>query len=68
MLAIDDVARRCFPTYQLSSEQAAHVRTGRPLRSDLGFPGQVAMFDEEQFLALYEQHGPLAKAVAVFVG
>lgn len=68
VVAIGDVAGRCFATYRLDSEQAQDVRSGRALRVDLGAPGPVAVFDEEEFLALYEQHGPLAKAVAVFVG
>ncbi len=68
VLSIDQVAGRCFPSYRLEGEQAADVRSGRPLRTDLGAEGPVAVFDDELFLALYEQHGPLAKAVAVFVG
>jgi tRNA pseudouridine55 synthase len=68
MLAIDDVARRFFPSYRLDTEQAADVRSGRAFLADLGASVPVAVFEDSQFLALYEQHGPLAKAVAVFVG
>jgi tRNA pseudouridine55 synthase len=68
VLAIDEVARRCFPSYPLTPEQAEDVRSGRALQADLGAAGPVAMFAATEFLALYDQHGPLAKAVAVFVG
>jgi tRNA pseudouridine55 synthase len=68
VIAIADVARRSFASYSLDSQQAADVRTGRAFRADLGAPGPVAVFDGAEFLALYDQHGPLAKAVAVFVG
>jgi tRNA pseudouridine55 synthase len=68
VVAIDEVARRCFPAYLLDPEQAEAVRSGRPLRVDLGAAGPVATFDDGRFLALYAQHGPLGKAVAVFVG
>jgi tRNA pseudouridine55 synthase len=68
VLPIAEVARRCFPSYLLNRAQAMDVSSGRALRTDLGAPGRVAVFDEGRFLALYEQQGPLAKAVAVFVG
>jgi len=62
-------ARECFATYQVTPEQAEAVRHGRALNVDLDDAGQVALFtDTGDFLALYEQHGPLARAVAVFVG
>ena len=42
---------------------------GRAFPANLEADGQVALFsDDGTFLALYEQHGPLAKAVAVFTG
>jgi len=68
VLRLDEVARRCFPSYRLDAEQAADVRSGRAFRADLGAAAPVAVFDQAEFLALYQQHGPLAKAVAVFVG
>jgi len=68
-LPIADVAAGTFPRYDADPEQAAAIRTGRPLPG-LNLPdGQTAMFDPTgTFLALYEPHGPLAKPTAVFVG
>ncbi|WP_405057929.1 tRNA pseudouridine(55) synthase TruB [Kribbella sp. NBC_01505] len=67
-LPIADVAAGTFPRYDADVEQAAAIRTGRPLPG-LNLPvGQTAMFDPSgTFLALYEPHGPLAKPTAVFV-
>ena len=46
----------------------AGVGGGRRWRGDLPAPGAVAVFDPAgEFLALYEQRGPLARPVAVFV-
>ena len=60
-------AADCFPTYRLDEHEATAVRHGRALSADLGSAGSVALLtDGGDFLALYEQHGPLAKAVAVF--
>ena len=67
MVPIDDVARRCFPTRTVDEQGAADVAVGRKLELDLGAPGPVAVLDGEgRFLALYEQRGPVAAAVAVF--
>ncbi|MFB6722702.1 tRNA pseudouridine(55) synthase TruB [Kribbella sp. NPDC056345] len=68
-LPIADVAAGTFPRYDADAEEAAAIRTGRPLPG-LNLPaGQTAMFDPTgTFLALYEPHGPLAKPTAVFVG
>jgi tRNA pseudouridine55 synthase len=68
VLPLDEVARRCFPTQRVDPEQAAMVRHGRALsRLRLPDPGPVALLDDAgEFLALYEQHGPVARAVAVF--
>jgi tRNA pseudouridine55 synthase len=61
-------AAESFVAYPLTSEQEADVRHGKAFTADLGAPGPVALFSSAgEFLALYEQHGPLAKAVAVFV-
>jgi len=62
------VARRCFATVQMDAAQSAMVRHGRPLlRVRLPEPGPVALLDESgELLALYEQNGPVARAVAVF--
>ncbi|HET7356242.1 MAG TPA: tRNA pseudouridine(55) synthase TruB [Nocardioidaceae bacterium] len=67
MLSMETVARRCFPALDLDEAQAGAVAHGRPLELDLGSAGAVAVFAPDgDFLALYDQHGPLAKAVAVF--
>lgn len=69
MLDLDEVARRCFPTVVLDDAQARDVGFGRPVEVDLGAPGPVAVLDAAgRFLALYEQRGSLAAAVAVFTG
>lgn len=67
-LPIAEVAAGTFPRYDADADQAAAIRTGRPL-SGLKLPaGQTAMFDPTgTFLALYEPHGPVAKPIAVFV-
>ena len=64
-----DVARASFPSYDLDEHQATSVRFGRKVELDLGHPGAVAVFAPGgEFLALYEQDGELARAVAVFTG
>jgi tRNA pseudouridine55 synthase len=69
VVPIADVARRCFPALVLDEDDAASVRVGRRLRVDLGADGPVAVFDPDgEFLALYEQRGETAAAVAVFTG
>ncbi|MFI7060822.1 tRNA pseudouridine(55) synthase TruB [Kribbella sp. NPDC050124] len=67
-LPIAEVAAGTFPRYDADADQAAAIRTGRPLPG-LNLPaGQTAMFDPTgTFLALYEPHGPVAKPTAVFV-
>ena len=69
LLPIADVAADTFPRFDADAEQAAAIRTGRPLPGLKLTPGeQTAMFDPNgTFLALYEPHGPLAKPTAVFV-
>ena len=67
VLPIAAVARRCFPSRELDHGQTAAVRVGRKLETDLGTEGPVALFDDTgEFLALYEQRGSTAVAVAVF--
>lgn len=66
---LSDAARSAFPVMDLDDEPATHVRFGRVL-SDFSLPadGPVALFAPDgSFLALYEQHGRDARAVAVFV-
>jgi len=67
---LDTAARSSFPTVELSESQAVDVRYGRALPGvDLGAEGPVALFDPDgRFLALYEQRGSTARAVAVFTG
>ncbi|MCB0908795.1 MAG: tRNA pseudouridine(55) synthase TruB, partial [Nocardioidaceae bacterium] len=58
-----------FPSVDLDDALAADVRVGRRLAVDLGASGPVAVFAPDgQFLALYEQRGDEARAVAVFTG
>ena len=60
-------ARTCFPSYDLDAEQAAAAQHGRRLAATLPATGPVAVFAPDGgFLALYEQHGSEARAVAVF--
>lgn len=63
-----DAARTTFPARDLDEAAAADVRFGRALGLDLGHAGPVALFAPDGgFLALYEQRGAEARAVAVFV-
>jgi tRNA pseudouridine55 synthase len=66
---LGEAARASFPALDLTEDQVAQVRFGRVLAGlDLGAAGPVALFDPEgRFLALYEQRGGDARAVAVFV-
>ena len=62
-------ARAAFPAYDLDEEQATAVGYGRALQVDLPADGPVALFAPDgEFLALYEQAGERARAVAVFTG
>jgi tRNA pseudouridine55 synthase len=65
---LDTAARLTFATLDLDDAQATDVRFGRPLTGvHLGSDGPVALFDPVgRFLALYEQRGDDARAVAVF--
>jgi tRNA pseudouridine55 synthase len=68
VLPIADAARNTFPSVDLSEEHASDVRVGRKLELALPSDGPHAVFAPDgQFLALYEQDGDLARAVAVFV-
>jgi len=69
VIGMDDVARASFPAHELDADQAVDVRFGRTLAGvELGAEGPVAVFAPTgEFLALYEQRGPDAKPVAVFV-
>jgi tRNA pseudouridine55 synthase len=68
VIPIADAARRSFPAVDLTDDQAADVRVGRTLTLVLPGTGPHAVFAPDgEFLALYEQDGPVARAVAVFV-
>ncbi len=67
LVPLDTAAAASFVTRVVEDAQVAAVRNGRPLHLHLESAGPVALTTEAgEFLALYEQHGPLAKAVAVF--
>lgn len=67
LIPIAAVARRIFPAVDVDEAAAAAVKVGRRLTLDLGAEGPVALFDpQDEFLALYEQRGADAVAVAVF--
>jgi tRNA pseudouridine55 synthase len=67
IVEIGDVAEATFESLTLASDDVPAVRSGRPLQLDLGETSPVALFAPDgTFLALYEPHGPVAKAVAVF--
>jgi len=69
LLSLTEAARRSFPIYELTTDQAASVRHGRALPEvRLPAAGPVGLVDPAgEFLALYEQRGADARAVAVFV-
>jgi tRNA pseudouridine55 synthase len=68
LVPIADAARAAFASVDLDDTQATEVRFGRKLELDLGATGPHALFAPSgEFLALYEQDGALARAVAVFV-
>lgn len=69
MLDLDTAARDGFGSVDLTEDQAADVRFGRALTDlELSSGAPTALFDPDgHFLALYEQRGSSARAVAVFV-
>jgi len=69
VVPLTEVARQSFPTFSATEEQADRVRHGGALAgADLGSAGPVAVLTPVgEFLALYEQRGEDAVAVAVFV-
>ncbi len=65
---IAEAARASFECVDLNEEQATDVRFGRALVLALPGGGPHAVFAPDgEFLALYEQRGEQARAVAVFV-
>ncbi len=68
VVPIAAAARATFATVDLTDEQAADVRFGRALDLVLPDEGPHAVFAPGgEFLALYEQRGEQARALAVFV-
>ncbi len=68
VMPIAEAARSSFPSADLPAELAADVQHGRKLGLRLGGDGAHALFGPDgEFLALYEQDGDIARAVAVFV-
>jgi tRNA pseudouridine55 synthase len=66
MIPIADAARTSFPALDVDDTQAADVRVGR--RLDVRLDATTALFAPDgEFLALYEPHDGVARAVAVFV-
>ena len=69
LVPIEAAARACFASVDLDDDQARDVGFGRKVALDLGSAGPVALFAPDGgFLALYEQRGDHAAAVAVFTG
>ncbi|CAA9341975.1 MAG: tRNA pseudouridine(55) synthase [uncultured Nocardioidaceae bacterium] len=69
VLSMAETATRCFPCVELDEEQATYVTHGRALDLLLPTKGPVALLTVDgRFLALYEQRGKSAHAVAVFAG
>ncbi|MCW2780043.1 MAG: truB [Marmoricola sp.] len=69
MVPLEVAARASFPAYDLDDAGATDVRFGRKIEVSLPDAGPVALFAPDgEFLALYEQYGETAKAVAVFTG
>jgi tRNA pseudouridine55 synthase len=68
LMPIAAATRAAFPSVDLDGAQATDVRFGRKLDLRLDGAGPHALFDPDgEFLALYEQDGAIARAVAVFV-
>lgn len=70
VLPLGEAARTVFPVVELCADEATLVRNGRALAGrDLDAAGPAALFGPDgDFLALYEQRGADARAVAVFAG
>jgi tRNA pseudouridine55 synthase len=68
LIGLDDAARSSFPSVDLTEDRSVDVRFGRKLALTLPGAGPHALFAPDgEFLALYEQAGDVARAVAVFV-
>lgn len=67
VLPIAEAARSSFPSVELSARHATDVRFGRKIDLHLGAGPHAVFAPDGEFLALYEEEGDLARAVAVFV-
>jgi tRNA pseudouridine55 synthase len=69
LIALGQVARRCFATLTVDDHQASAVRVGRRL-TGLRLPANptALLTDDDELLALYRPDGDGARAVAVLVG
>lgn len=66
LLALGDVARRCFAVHEVEGAVADGVRHGRPI--DVApAPGVFAVLEHDDLLALYRAEGERSVPVAVFV-
>ncbi len=72
-LTLDEAARMFFDWHVVEEDQVAAVRNGRavhvrlrPDTAEAAVDPVAVLAPDGTFLALYEQHGPVAKAVAVF--
>ncbi len=69
VLPLAEAVRRFFPVLDLDAEQSRAVGHGRALDLTLPSTGPVGLFGPSgEFLALYEQRGDHAHAMAVFTG
>ncbi|MCX4746406.1 tRNA pseudouridine(55) synthase TruB [Kitasatospora sp. NBC_01287] len=70
VLPIGAAAAAAFPRWDIGADEARLLSTGARLTAPgLGVDGPIAVFGpDEQFLALVEEKGGLARPVAVFVG
>ncbi|MGN6782062.1 MAG: tRNA pseudouridine(55) synthase TruB [Marmoricola sp.] len=67
VLPMEDACARVFPRHTVDEAGERDVRVGRALEVTLPTPGPVAVYGPDgDFLALYEQRGDGARAVAVF--
>jgi tRNA pseudouridine55 synthase len=72
-LTLDEASRMFFDWHVVDDDLVAAVRNGRavhvrlrPSTAEVGDDPVAVLAPDGTFLALYEQHGPVAKAVAVF--
>ena len=72
IISMADAARAHFTTHVVTADQVFAVRNGRPINARLALDDSngsapVAVFTpDDELVGLYEQHGPVAKAVAIF--